>query len=340
MSPHVGKDWRSRAEWWSPARSGTTCTANPSLTFTSLGEPQLKNIARPVRACGLHDERAPARGAPAGGETRPAIAVLPFDNLGSDPDQAYLSDGISEDLITALSRFRDLRVLARYSSFALRGQALDAIEIGRRLGVGYLLEGSVRKSGRHVRVTAQLIDALAGDQLWAERYDRSLDDIFALQDELVTTIALTLVDRIHAAGIEPSRKKPTAELAAYDCLLRGMDRLAFYDEGTNACLALSIFSEPWGDAAAKRQATCLRLASRAVQLDLTDSRCQRILAIVLLIARDFHRAERSVALNPDNADTAGYHTYVLSLSVGPKRRSPRYTGRWRSIRSHLASGVS
>ncbi|MGD9509370.1 MAG: adenylate/guanylate cyclase domain-containing protein [Geminicoccaceae bacterium] len=132
----------------------------PSLAFASLGEPRLKNIARPVRAYRLVRGGAALLVAPVPGTPeRPSIAVLPFDNLSSDPDQDYFSDGITEDLITAISRFRDLRVLARHSSFALRGQALDAVEIGRRLGVGYLLEGSVRKTGGRVRVTAQLIDA-------------------------------------------------------------------------------------------------------------------------------------------------------------------------------------
>jgi adenylate cyclase len=311
----------------------------PDLRFASLGEQQLKNIARPVRAYRLAGGAAPAAATPA---ARPSIAVLPFDNLSGDPAQAYFSDGITEDLITELSRFRDLIVLARHSSFALRGQALGAVEIGRRLGVRFLLEGSVRRAGERVRVTAQLIDAASGDHLWAERYDRALDDIFAVQDEVVATIAATLEGRIHAAGVERAKRKPTDDLAAYDCVLRGRERLAAYDADANAAargfferaialdpdyalahafLALTIFSEVWGDAAAERQASCLALALRAVQLDPTESRCHRILAMILLTAREFeragHHADRSVTLNPNDGDAAAYRAYILSFLGRP-----------------------
>ena len=179
---------------------------------------------------------------PSAAGERPSIAVLPFDNLSSDADQAYFSDGIAEDLLTALSRLRDLRVLARHSSFAFRGQSLDAVELGRRLGVGYLLEGSVRRMGARVRITAQLIDASAGDHVWAERYDRPLDDIFAIQDELVATIAATLAGRIWAAGVDRAKRKPTSDLAAYDLVLRGTERLASYDEGANEA-AVALFDQ-------------------------------------------------------------------------------------------------
>ncbi|MFO1038358.1 MAG: adenylate/guanylate cyclase domain-containing protein [Geminicoccaceae bacterium] len=307
------------------------------LAFASLGEQRLKNITRPVRAYRL----VVGDGVPAPSPKifeRPSIAVLPFDNLSTDPDQAYFSDGITEDLITALSRFRDLRVLARHSSFALRGQALDALEIGRRLGVGYLLEGSVRKLGPRVRVTAQLIDASGGDHLWAERYDRPLDDIFTLQDELVATIASTLAGRIHAAGVDRAKRKPTTDLAAYDHLLRGMERLGSFEAGANeasvehferavaldphyalanAYLALAVFNLPWGERADDYLARAHALATRAVELDPADSRCHRILAMILLNRREFdraeHHADRSAALNPNDADAAVYRAYVLSF---------------------------
>jgi TolB-like protein len=316
----------------------------PGLAFASLGEQRLKNIARPVRAYRLvRGTAGPAEPAPAKAADRPSIAVLPLDNIGGDPEQTYFSDGISEDLITALSRFRDLRVLARHSSFALRGQALDAIELGRRLGVGYLLEGSVRRLGDRVRVTAQLIDASGGDHLWAERYDRPLDDIFAIQDELVATIAATLAGRIHAAGIDRAKRKPTSDLAAYDLLLRGMERLGSYEEGANeaaidlfgqavaldpdyalahAFLALAIFNLPWGERADEDRTRCLEFAHRAVQLDPTDSRCHRILAVILLTAREFDRAEvhadRAVALNPNDPDAAGYRAYIFAFVGRPQ----------------------
>ena len=315
----------------------------PGLTFASLGEQRLKNIARPVRAYRLTDGGPETVLVPSAAGERPSIAVLPFDNLSSDPDQTYFSDGIAEDLLTALSRFRDLRVLARHSSFAFRGQALDAVELGRRLGVGYLLEGSVRKMGARVRVTAQLIDASAGDHVWAERYDRPLDDIFAIQDELVATIAATLAGRIWAAGVDRAKRKPTTDLAAYDFVLRGTERLASYDKGANeaavalferamaldpeyalanAFLALSIFSLPWNERADEYRPRCLALSSRAVQLDSSDSRCHRILAMILLNAREFERAEqhadRATALNPNDADAAAYRAYILCFLGRPQ----------------------
>jgi len=315
----------------------------PGLAFTSLGEQRLKNIARPVRAYRLVDAAAPARPAPHPGGIRPSIAVLPFDNLGGDPEQSYFSDGLAEDLITALSRFRDLFVLARHSSFALRGEALGAVELGRRLGVRYLLEGSVRRAGERVRITAQLIDAMSGDHLWAERYDRALDDIFAVQDEVVATIAATLAVRIHVAGLERAKRQPTEDLAAYECVLRGRERLAAYGPEANAAarelfaravaldpeyalahafLALAIFNEEWGEHAARQRAACLEHANLAARLDPTDSRCHRILAMILLEAREFERAgyhaDRAVALNPHDGDAAAYRGYILCFLGRPE----------------------
>ena len=307
-----------------------------ALGFESLGERQLKSIARPVRAYRVLREGAPTP-APVAEPERPSVAVLPFDDPGADPEQAYFSDGITEDLITELSRFRDLRVLARHSSFSLRGQALDAGEIGRRLGVRYLLEGSVRKVGARVRVTAQLIEAASGTQLWAERYDRALGDIFAVQDEVVGTIAATLPGRIDAAGVERAKRKPTTDLAAYDCVLRGRERFAARGAGTNAAarafferaialdpdyalahafLALVLFDDDWGDRVAAVHARCLDLARRGVALDPSDSRCHRILAMVLLWRREFDLAdlhsERAVSLNPNDAHSAAYRADILN----------------------------
>ena len=180
------------------------------LSFESLGEQRLKNIARPVRAYRLAGRTGPAVTTEAALPDRPSIAVLPFDNMSGDPEQAYFSDGITEDLITELSRFRDLVVLARQSSFALRGQALSAVELGRRLGVRYLLEGSVRKAGERVRITAQLIETTSGSHLWADRYDRALDDIFAVQDEVVAN------DRGDAGRPHPGDRRRQGEAQADD----------------------------------------------------------------------------------------------------------------------------
>ena len=138
---------------------------------------------------------------------KPSIAVLPFDNLSGQPDETYFSDGITEDIITGLAHFRSLFVIARNSSFAFRGKPTSIAEIGRQLGVSYLLEGSVRRAGPRVRITAQLIEAATGAHLWAERYDRSLDDIFAVQDEVAQTIVSTLVGRIEDARLQQSLPK-------------------------------------------------------------------------------------------------------------------------------------
>jgi adenylate cyclase len=309
--------------------------------FESLGEQTLKNIARPVRAYRLAGMGGPAAPAEATALDRPSIAVLPFNNLSGDAGQAYFSDGITEDLITELSRFRDLVVIARNSSFAFKGQALDTGELGRRLGVRYLLEGSVRRAGDRVRITVQLVDAATGGHLWADRYDRALDDIFAVQDEVVARIAMTLASRIQAAGLERAKRKPTTDLAAYDCVLRGMEQFAGYGPDANAAarqlferavaldpnyalahayLALLIFAEEWGDAAASQLARCLAHAHRAVALDDADSRCHRALAMPLLNAHEFERAdfhsERAVALNP-NAHAATNRGYVLCFLGRP-----------------------
>ncbi|TIL39636.1 MAG: adenylate class-3/4/guanylyl cyclase, partial [Mesorhizobium sp.] len=156
--------------------------------FEDTGERPLKNIAQPVRV--WRWTREPGLGdtvAPLALPDRPSIAVLPFDNLSGQPEDTYFSDGITEDIVTGLAHFRSLFVIARNSSFAFRGKATSLAEIGQQLGVSYLLEGSVRRAGARVRITAQLIEAATWAHLWAERYDRSLDDIFAVQDEVTTT---------------------------------------------------------------------------------------------------------------------------------------------------------
>jgi adenylate cyclase len=313
-------------------------------SFESLGERRLKGIERPVRAYRVEPSAGTAATPAPTPPDKPSIAVLPFDNLSDDPAQTYFSDGIAEDLITELSRFRDLLVIARNSSFAFKGKPVDAVEAGRRLGVRFLLEGSVRKAGERVRITAQLIDAATGAHLWAERYDRTLEDVFAVQDEVVATIAATLAGRIELAGAERARRKPTQDLLAYDCLLRGIEHLAGHGEDANAqaqamferaagldpgyalaraYLALTIYVD-W---AAERSAApglerALALAREAVALDGEDSRCQRILGEIALAARefggaDFHSAH-AVALNPNDAHAAAYRAYILTYLGRPE----------------------
>ena len=158
--------------------------------FEDRGEQQVKNIARPVRVYalrGLKPTVTPRDPKALPLPDRPSIAVLPFVNMSGDPEQVYFSDGISEDVITELSRFRELMVIARNSSFSFRGQSVDVREVGRSLGAGYVVEGSVRRAGDRVRITAQLVNAVTGAHLWAERYDRALEDVFAVQEEIAQT---------------------------------------------------------------------------------------------------------------------------------------------------------
>ncbi len=196
-----------------------------ALSYEDLGAQGVKNIAEPIRVYRIAIDAPWAQGMPRGGDNpplpdKPSIAVLPFENMSGDPEQEYFSDGITEDIITELSRFRSLFVIARNSSFAYKGQSINVGKIGQELGVQYVVEGSVRKAGNRVRVTAQLVEAESGNHLWAERYDRDLEDIFAVQDEVARTIVATVAGRVDDAGAERTRRRPTSDMAAYDYLLR------------------------------------------------------------------------------------------------------------------------
>ena len=147
--------------------------------------------------------------------------MLPFTNMSGDPEQEYFSDGITEDIITELSRFNSLFVIARNSSFTFKGEAVNVTEVGQKLGVAYVVEGSVRKAGNRVRISAQLVEAATGNHLWAERYDRDLEDIFAVQDEVVREIATAVPGQLDVAAMQRVQRKPIENLTAYDLVLRG-----------------------------------------------------------------------------------------------------------------------
>jgi TolB-like protein len=197
------------------------------LTVEDLGECQLKNIARPVRAYILRNGSGKQpRTASLSLPDKPSIAVLAFENLSGEPEQEYFADGIVEEIITALSRIKWLFVIARNSSFAYKGRKIDVKQIGRELGVRYVLEGSVRKSGNRVRINGQLIDASTGMQIWADRFDGELADIFDLQDQVTMRVVGEISPKLEAAEIERARRKPTNNLDAYQCYMRGM--AAFY----------------------------------------------------------------------------------------------------------------
>ena len=198
--------------------------------FVDLGEKQLKNIARPVRVfaanvgpSGQGRASSPRSESTMGQAPRASIAVLPFANMSGDPEQEYFADGIAEDIITALSKLSQLFVIARNSSFAFKGRNVDVRDVSRNLGVRYVLEGSVRKSGNRVRITSQLIDAETGGHLWAERFDRDLTDIFAVQDDVTQQIVAALALNLSADDRQRLLTEHTDNLEAYDLFLRGRE---------------------------------------------------------------------------------------------------------------------
>ena len=196
------------------------------LSFVDLGEQRVKNIAQPIRAYQVRSDASPTDTPAAGASLplpdKPSIAVLPFQNMSGDPEQEYFADGMVEEIITALSRIRWLFVIARNSSFTYKGQAIDVKQVGRELGVRYVLEGSVRKAGDRVRITAQLIDALTGTHLWADRFDGSLEDIFQLQDTVAVRVAGVIEPTLRHAEIQRARRKRPESLDAYDLYLRAL----------------------------------------------------------------------------------------------------------------------
>jgi adenylate cyclase len=228
-----------------------------AAAFEDKGEQTVKNIAHPVRAFAVRAAgEAVAKPAPAAGEIdlslpdKPSIAVLPFNNMSGDPEQEYFTDGISEDIITELSRFQSLFVIARNSSFTYKGKAVDVKQVGRELGVRYVLEGSIRKAANRIRVTAQLIDTLTGSHIWAEKYDRVLEDIFAVQEEVTECIVGAIAPQVDVAETLRSRRRP-GNLTAYELAVHAN--------------ALAAESQQKSDVAARDEA--LRLGREALVLD-------------------------------------------------------------------------
>jgi adenylate cyclase len=207
--------------------------------FEDLGELALKNVAEPVRVyrvatavTGTASAKPASR--PLSLPEKPSIAVLPFTNMSGDPEQEFFADGISEDLITALSKIRWFFVIARNSTFTYKGQAVEVTQVARELGVRYVIEGSVRKAGNRVRITAQVVEAASGNHLWAERYDRDLKDIFALQDEMAQTIVGAVEPELSAAEREHAARKPPESLDAWETYQRGLWHLWSFTRDDNA----------------------------------------------------------------------------------------------------------
>src|SRR5436190_3650113 len=218
------------------------------VAFEDAGEQHLKNIAVPVRVFRLRPLDEAGRAAPALTlPDKPSIAVLPFQNMSGGPEQDYFADGIVEDIITALSRFRNLFVISRNSSFSYKGHAVDVKQVRRELGVRYVLEGSVRKAASRVRITAQLIDAATGGHLWADRFDGALENIFELQDRVTESVVGAIAPKLEQTEIERAKRKPTDSLDAYDYYLRGQASI-----------------HPW---TREGHEEALRLFYRAIELD-------------------------------------------------------------------------
>ncbi|HEU0217250.1 MAG TPA: adenylate/guanylate cyclase domain-containing protein [Stellaceae bacterium] len=239
------------------------------FVFEELGEQQVKNITRPVRVYRVRDASGAAKSQSASAlplPNKPSIAVLPFANMSGDAEQEYFADGMVEEIITALSRIRWLFVIARNSSFTYKGQAVDVKQVGRELGVRYVLEGSVRKGGGRVRITAQLIEAETGAHLWADRFDGSLEDVFELQEQVAISVAGVIEPALQAAENARSANRPTSDLTAYDLYLRAYAMYsAFHQRQMRRALALleeAIARDPhYGPALGFAAICCMHLAS-------------------------------------------------------------------------------
>jgi TolB-like protein/class 3 adenylate cyclase/DNA-binding SARP family transcriptional activator len=316
------------------------------VTLTDLGERYVKNIARPIRVFLIGRVEAPRAVAPLALPDRPSIAVLPFSNMSGDPEQEYFADGITEDIITALSRIRRFFVIARNSSFTYKGRAVDIKVVGRELGVRYVLEGSVRKAGSRMRITGQLIDAMTGAHLWADRFDGALDDVFELQDRVTTNVVGAIEPRVQQAELERSRLKPTEKLDAYDYYLRalshihrqtGADNLealrllaeaSALDPGFALADALAAYChaqrlyQGWRDPEGDRDAG-MRLALRALERSGDDADVLwRAAFCISHFGGDVEQSrlivERALALNGNSAHCVG-HSGWIQLYVGAYR---------------------
>ena len=287
--------------------------------FDDLGPQSLKNIAEPVRAYRVTGTPAAiaAVAAPKAKADKPSIAVLPFRNMSSDPDQQYYSDGITEDIITELSRFHSLFVIARNSSFQFRDKATDVRQIGRELGAQYVVEGSVRKAGDRLRVTAQLIETVSGNHLWAERYDRDQDDVFAVQDEVTRMICAAIPSQLDRMAVEHLRRKPPKNLTAYDCELRG--RWAYFHLADGLAVALD-----WYAKAVEADPT-YALAHAGLGMTSVFGILSLGLAPEATLARGREHAQRAVALDERNPTVNAYAAFTYHIA-GDYRLARKHAG--------------
>ncbi len=320
-----------------------------SASMTFIGEHEVKNIVRPVQVFQIEQTHAKREETTAAEHVpvtttlpdKPSIAVLPFTNMSSDSSEAYFADGISEDIITELSRFQELIVMARNSTFAYKDQAVNIQTIGSELNVHYILEGSVRKGGDRVRVTAQLVEAASGHHVWAERYDRKIEDVFAVQDELTGKIVATLVSKMHDSERRRVRSDAhTEDLKAYELVLRGREHWYRFTKKDNAAAralyedALAVdpdygrayaslawtyitaYNEYWTDEPQAALDKALEVARLGVEVSPSSHSNRLALGQVYFYRKQLDRAleslEKGIELNPNDPD--GYVSLATVLS--------------------------
>ena len=320
--------------------------------YDFIGEQEVKNITKPVRVYRVGIEPGEPRSsgrmqkliqseAPELPD-KPSIAVLPFDNLSDDPEQVYFVDGIVEDIITELSRFRYIFVIARTTSFTYKGKSVDIREVGRELGVRYVLEGSVRRIGDRVRITAQLIEASTGNHIWAERYDRDLEDIFSVQDEITTQVAGSILPEVLSAEMQRARQKPAESLDVWNYAVRARWHVLRLTREDNAeakrlfgkalelepnyvpALAFLVYCHicdvlfGWSQAPPESITEARRLARQAASLDENDPWVQCALGLTEFIAKDPDTAiahyRKAIELNPNFALAYGYLSLQLAYA--------------------------
>ena len=317
------------------------------LEYGFMGEQSVKNITEPVRAYKVFEKSTLKADTitPLELPDQPVIAVLPFANLSGDPQREYFSDGITDDIITELSRFRDLIVIARNSSFSYKGRSVKVQEIAADLGVRYILEGTVRADASQVRISTQLIDSDTGHQMWAERYSREVDDIFDLQDEIARNVASTVAGRLRRTAQELARRKPAENLAAYDHLLRGESIAGDTEE--NNLLAVEAFEKAieldptcaraytglaqhyliegyndWGETYEHCMRRALEYTAKSISLDQYDTKVLWRAGYVYVIYGKFDDArmhlERALELNPNDADAISVMGVLLTATGEPE----------------------
>ena len=334
------------------------------LEFEYLGDHSAKNITEPLRIYRVKlesDTTFTKQNKKPKLPDKPSIAVLPFNNISDDPDQRYFAEGISEDITTELSRFHSLFVISRNTSFTYRGDTVNAQQVGQELGVEFIVKGSVRKAGNRVRVSVKLIAVETDHYVWAERYDRNMEDIFAIQDEITETIVSTLAGRIEAAGIERAKRKNTKNMAAYDYLLKGLD---FHKSGRaskeDAVQAVEMFTKAveldpefaraqawlacastvlwYANPTPEQIHECKTRVQKALSIDENESEAHRIMgAISLHRDRKFDRAEyhmkKAVTLNPNDANTAAKAAELFSYT-GRSQEAVAWVKRAMSLNPH------